>query len=448
MSTIFIEATECNYLAGRCPMFEETFYSCPVGLAHVSVDGSFIRVNKPLCDFLGYSNEELTKLTFQELTSPEYLDRDLGYLESLLKGEVDNYTLEKRYLRRDGEQVWAQLTVSMVRDQRGNPDYFISVVEDIDEKKRIQSELFQVDALFSKIVSAFSNRTFIWVATPDLKKLQYVNDGYEKIFGRNEFELYCNPIGFIDHVHEDDRARVLKVFSQRPLQNWDIQYRIYDSKGEVKYLHDRGSLIYDDSEMHSLILGTADDVTREKSQQQALMSAVTKLEHLSKTDALTGLANRREIFSQLSDEIARMGRGQKASTLVYVDLNKFKEINDKYGHKIGDKALVEFSQRMGALLRDSDRFGRIGGDEFVILLYGTDEFETAAFFDRIQDSRFELHTEENNAIAINFSAGWVQWNEGIDSVQAWLDRADEVMYEKKQRGQVVAAINSKWGKAM
>ena len=429
-------------------MFEKTFYSCPVGLAHVSVDGSFIRVNKCLCDFLGYSSEELTKLTFQELTAPGYLNEDLDYLESLLKGDIENYSLEKRYLRRDGEQVWAQLTVSLVRDQWGNPDYFISVVEDIDEKKCIQSELFKIDALFSKIVSAFSDRTFIWVATPDLTTLKYVNDGYEKILGRNEYELFCNPMSFIDHVHEDDKARVLKQFSQRPLQNWDIQYRIYDVKGEVKYLHDRGSLIYDDREMQSLILGTADDITKEKTQQQALMSAVTKLEHLSKTDSLTGLANRREIFSQLNDEIARMGRGQKASTLVYVDLNKFKEINDKYGHKIGDKALVEFSNKMGALLRDSDRFGRIGGDEFVVLLYGTDESETAAFFDRIQDSKFELHTEGNNVIPINFSVGWVQWNEGIDSVQEWLDRADEVMYEKKQPGQVIAATTREWNKAM
>jgi diguanylate cyclase (GGDEF)-like protein len=143
-----------------------------------------------------------------------------------------------------------------------------------------------------------------------------------------------------------------------------------------------------------------------------------------------------------------MGRGQTASTLVYVDLDKFKEINDKYGHKIGDKALVEFSRIMGSLLRDSDRFGRIGGDEFVILLYGTNEDETAVFFDRIKNSKFEIEIDGNEVVPISFSVGWVQWNEGIDSVQEWLDRADEVMYEKKQRGQVVAAISSEWDKAM
>ena len=420
-------------------MFEKTFHYCAVGLAHVGIDGTFIRVNKKLCEFLDYSDQELTKLTFQDLTAPDHLDEDLDQLERLLEGQIDNYSIEKRYIRRDGKRVWAKLTVSLVRDDSNNPDYFISVVEDIDEKKRIQSELFQVDALFSKIVSAFSERTFIWVATPDFSKLKYANDGYANIFGRSEYELYCNPMSFLDHVHEDDRTRVAKVFSRRPLENWDIQYRIYDSKGEVKYLHDRGNLIFDDRETQTLILGSADDITREKNQQQALMSAVTKLEHLSQTDSLTGLANRREILSQLSDEIARMERGQKASTLVYVDLNKFKEINDKYGHKVGDNALVEFSQQMKVLLRDSDRFGRIGGDEFVILLYGTDDKETEIFFERIAQHDFTLNVNNTSVVPITFSVGWVTWSAEISSVEEWLDKADEVMYEKKHnlQGQVV-----------
>ena len=299
-------------------MFEKTFLYCAVGLAHVGLDGRFIRVNRKLCEFLGYNDKTLTTLSFQEITAPDFLNEDIEYLTQLLKGEIDNYTLEKQYVRSDGELVWGKLTVSLVRDKQDNPEYFISVVEDIDDKKKIETELFQIDALFSKIVSAFSERTFIWVASPDMSKLCYVNDGYNNIYGRSEYELYCNPSAFIDHVHEDDVARVSKTFNQRPLENWDIQYRIYDSKGAIKYLHDRGSLIYDNRELQSLILGTADDITREKSQQQALMKAVNKLELLSKTDTLTGLANRREILAQLSNEISRLVRGQKCSTLVYL----------------------------------------------------------------------------------------------------------------------------------
>ena len=116
-------------------MFEKTFHYCAVGLAHVGIDGTFIRVNKKLCDFLDYSDQELTKLTFQDLTAPDHLDEDLDQFERLLEGQIDNYLIEKRYIRRDGKRVWAKLTVSLVRDDSNNPDYFISVVEDIDEKR-------------------------------------------------------------------------------------------------------------------------------------------------------------------------------------------------------------------------------------------------------------------------------------------------------------------------
>ena len=413
-------------------MFEKTFLYCAVGLAHVGLDGRFIRVNRKLCEFLGYNDKTLTTLSFQEITAPDFLNEDIEYLTRLLKGEIDNYTLEKQYVRSDGELVWGKLTVSLVRDKQDNPEYFISVVEDIDDKKKIETELFQIDALFSKIVSAFSERTFIWVASPDMSKLCYVNDGYNNIYGRSEYELYCNPSAFIDHVHEDDVARVSKTFNQRPLENWDIQYRIYDSKGAIKYLHDRGSLIYDNRELQSLILGTADDVTREKSQQQALMKAVNKLELLSKTDTLTGLANRREILAQLNNEISRLVRGQKCSTLVYLDLNNFKDINDSYGHKVGDDALVYFANTMSGLLRESDRFGRIGGDEFVVLLYGTNEAETEAFFRRVLTHSFVLKIGNDISLPISFSIGWVEWAPDIESVQEWLDRADEAMYRKKR----------------
>ena len=414
-------------------MFEKTFQYCAVGLAHVSLNGGFIRVNEKLCEFLGYSEEVLTTLSFQELTAPQYLQEDLAQLDRLLKGEIENYTIEKQYVRRDAVLVWGRLTVSLARDEKGYPEYFIAVVEDIDDKKRIETELFKVDALFSKIVSAFSERTFIWVATPTLDKLHYVNDGYANIYGRNEYELYCSPVAFIDHIHEEDSARVAKVFNKRPLQNWDIQYRIVDASGNVKHLHDRGSLIYDSSEQQTLILGTADDITKEKAQQHALMSAVAKLEMLSKTDALTGLANRREILSQLSNEISRMERGQQVSTLVFVDLNNFKSINDDYGHKVGDLALTYFSETMNGLLRDSDRFGRIGGDEFVILLYGTNEAETEAFFDRVAHNTFCLTLDCGDVIPLSFSLGWVEWDVSISSVQEWLDLADEAMYSRKRQ---------------
>jgi diguanylate cyclase (GGDEF)-like protein/PAS domain S-box-containing protein len=424
-------------------MIDKTFEFCAVGLAHVSPQGNFIKVNQKLCDFLGYERHVLKHMTFQELTVAEYLNTDLTNLEQLLAGKIDSYAMEKQYLRKDGVAVWGKLTVSLVRDANDNPDFFISVVEDIDEKKRLESELFQVEALFSKIVNEFSSRTFIWVSSPDFKKMHYLNDGYHSIFGRSEYELYAKPLAFIDHVHEDDKPKVRAVFDQRPLKSWELQYRIYDISGQVRYLHDRGSLIYDAKEQQTLILGAADDITKEKEQQRALEQAVNELAFLSKTDPLTGLINRREIFEQLSKEIERMKRERHVSTLVYIDLNEFKQINDNYGHKVGDNALIVFSEKMQAILRDSDRMGRIGGDEFVILLYGTKAAEVERFFARIDELAFVILAEDNISIPIRYTLGWKEWSDELSSVQEWLDAADHAMYtiKKKPNGNEVVRIN-------
>ena len=223
----------------------------------------------------------------------------------------------------------------------------------------------------------------------------------------------------------------------------DSQYRIYDVSGQIRYLHDRGSLIYDSKEQQTLILGAADDITKEKEQQQALEQAVNKLAFLSQTDPLTGLINRREIFEQLSKEVERMKRDRHVSTLVYIDLNEFKQINDNYGHKVGDKALQVFSEKMQALLRDTDRMGRIGGDEFVVLLYGTKEKEVERFFARIDELAFAVLAHDNISIPIRYTVGWKEWSDELSSVQEWLDAADHAMYtiKKKPHGNEVVRIN-------
>ncbi|MEM8828426.1 MAG: PAS domain S-box protein [Cyanobacteria bacterium P01_G01_bin.19] len=123
--------------------FRSTFEQAAVGVAHVSLQGEFILVNQRLCDILGYENDALINTTFQEITHHQDLDADLEYVERMIAGEINNYSLEKRYIKQDGSVVWTNLTVSLVRDDSGQPDYFISVVEDISERKEIELDLRQ-----------------------------------------------------------------------------------------------------------------------------------------------------------------------------------------------------------------------------------------------------------------------------------------------------------------
>jgi len=414
-------------------IFEKTFEQCGVGLAHVSPHGDLIRVNSKLSGFLGYDSATLVKMSFQSITEASHVQEDLYLLHQVLRGEIDTYSIEKKYIHAKGHHVWAKLTVSLVRDESGEPDYFISVVEDIDDKKRIESN-------------------------PELTRLHYINEGYRNIYGRDEYELHAKPDAFLSYVHEDDRLLVEKVYEAKPLESWDLQYRIKNSSAEIKYIHDRGMPLFDENGQQILVVGTADDVSHEKEQQQTLLEAISKLEYLSKTDSLTGISNRREMFIQLDREIQRMNRGQKPSTLVFIDLNDFKSINDTFGHKAGDRALVGFSDIMKNTLRETDRFARLGGDEFVVLLFGSDDADAEVFFERLAETSFQIEFDSEfgselaasgasqdssvnsesdgtttTGATLSFSLGWHTWDSNIVTAQNWVDAADEAMYKQKRQ---------------
>lgn len=116
-------------------LFRLAFETAAVGLAVVTLNGRFLQVNRALCDFLEYSAEELTTHTFQELTYPGDLDLNLTLRQEMLDGKRTTYSMEKRYLTRSGQSVWAQLTVSLIRHRSGAPRYLFSVIQDITARK-------------------------------------------------------------------------------------------------------------------------------------------------------------------------------------------------------------------------------------------------------------------------------------------------------------------------
>jgi PAS domain S-box-containing protein len=118
-----------------------TFEQAAVGMAHVGTDGRFLRVNDKLCAIAGYPRNELLKITFQDITHPDDLEADLNLMRQLLSGEIETYSMEKRYIRKDRSVVWIYLTVSLVRDDTSAARHFISVVEDITARKNAEEEL-------------------------------------------------------------------------------------------------------------------------------------------------------------------------------------------------------------------------------------------------------------------------------------------------------------------
>jgi len=167
------------------------FELAAVGIAHVSIDGRWLLVNPKLCDIVGYTRAELLQSTFQDMTYAADLETDLEYVRRLLQGELQTYALEKRYVRKDGSLIWINLTVSLVRDSKGEPQYFISIIEDINERKRVEAEANQRQALAHRTQEALEGMLSMAEA---LVRLPESSDDIDEI-GRPLAELTCSVLG-------------------------------------------------------------------------------------------------------------------------------------------------------------------------------------------------------------------------------------------------------------
>lgn len=179
--------------------FRATFEQAAVGLAHVAPEGRWLRVNQKLCEIVGYSRDELLALTFQDITHPEDLNLDLIHVQQLLQGEADTYQVEKRYLRKSGEPVWINLTVSLVRDAAEQPDYFISVIENIEARRQTEDEA----RLFRRLLD--NVRDGIYVYRPNTTVPIDVNETACRMLGYTRAELCRMDVTEFADFRPDER---------------------------------------------------------------------------------------------------------------------------------------------------------------------------------------------------------------------------------------------------
>jgi len=227
-------------------MFSATFEQAAVGIAHVAPDGRWLRVNRKLCDIVGYSRDELMKLTFQEITHPEDLEADLAYVKQILAGEIHTYSMEKRYVRKDGSIVWINLTRSLVRKPSGEPKYFVAFIEDITERKQMEVSLQkneQVLRLFVEhspaAIAMFDNNMKYIVASR--RFLMDYDLGDRNIIGRSHYEVFPEIPERWREIHRRCLAGATEKSEEDPFPRADgkmdwVRWEIrpwYETPGEI-----------------------------------------------------------------------------------------------------------------------------------------------------------------------------------------------------------------------
>ncbi len=341
--------------------FRATFEQAAVGILHVSFDGQILRCNQRFADFLGYSPEEIAGKSFQQFTPPEYQTKSKGILLELEVGNIDEQSFEKPYLRKDGSILWVRLNTSVQRDGKGQPLHLVTFVEDISARKAAEEDLAKAGRELR--ASEVRHRT-VFQTSQDALNISRLSDGTivdvnktfldltgfqrEEVIGRTTLELgiWANPSerqGIIDELRRNSSIRDLEVLFRRKDGNtfWGLL---------------SASVIEFEGIPHILA------VTRDLSEAK---DAVKMIRELAFYDPLTHLPNRRSLLDLLEQA---HNVDSRVRALLFVDLDKFKSLNDALGHHNGDLLLQETARRISSCVLGEGTVARLGGDEFVVVL--------------------------------------------------------------------------------
>ncbi|TXT56278.1 MAG: Histidine kinase (modular protein) [Promethearchaeota archaeon] len=263
-------------------LFRSTFEQAAVGIAHLSPSGNFLRINQKLCDILKYSHDELLSLTFKDITHPSDIEDNLIASDNLLSGELSSYKTEKRYICGDGTCVWADLTVSVKRDKRGNPEYFISVIKDISKRKKAKQKLKESENKFRTIAEQAS----IGIAIFQKGNIKYFNQAYADIYEYDIDEINTWKINeMLRNIYIEDLPKIEGIIKQRKFDKVKtITYttRINTKNGKIKWVEVFSrEIIYQNEKA---ILVTTIDITDKKEIEKRLKELdKIKSEFISRT---------------------------------------------------------------------------------------------------------------------------------------------------------------------
>ncbi|MFN8498697.1 MAG: PAS domain S-box protein [Anaerolineae bacterium] len=255
--------------------FRATFEQAAVGIAHVAPDGRFLRVNQKLCAIVGYTMDELLARTFQDITHPDDLAADLEYVREMLAGELATYSMEKRYFKKNGDIVWVNLTVALVHDSAHQPKYFISVIEDISQRKQAEDALSKSEARYRTVSEMTSDWAFVLRIQDDGSvAVEWVTDAFARITGFSLAE-YDRVGGWTALVHQDDRAKAVQALRHVLAgEQTTVDIRLLTHGDEVRWIRFHGRPEWDPQKKRVVgIRGAGQDVTSMKLMEQEMIRA-------------------------------------------------------------------------------------------------------------------------------------------------------------------------------
>jgi diguanylate cyclase (GGDEF)-like protein/PAS domain S-box-containing protein len=405
-------------------LYRTIFENSLFGIAITGPDFTFTQVNDEFCRILEYDAAELIGIrTIGDITFPDDIPASLAMVQKLMSREIDHYVLEKRYLAKSGRVVEVILFVRGLYESDGRYLGGTASILDITRRKHIEQAFAESEKNLQAVLDNMPAMIGYW--DRDLRN-RFGNKAYKEWFG-----LYADQMRGL-HIREVIGEKLyalnepyIKGVLQGEPQHFERAIR--DVSGKDRYT--QASYIPDisDGRVNGFFVLVA-EITEQKRLEK-------ELETLAQTDPLTKLANRRHFMELTRRELARTGRYGGTLSMLMLDVDHFKRINDSHGHQAGDTVLQKLAELCVQTLREVDIVGRMGGEEFAILLPEADNEQAREVAERLRriiaDSAVPM---EQGPICFTVSIGVATTVDPQTDIDMLLNQADQALYDAKHAG--------------
>lgn len=313
--------------------------------------------------------------------------------------------------------------VAMLKGLAEDIAYGVTSLRDRAARERAEFDLRATEEKLSSILESIDN--VVWSATAH--EFIYLNSMVERIYGRPVDAFYRDRELWFQVIHPDDRPAALAAHARLEEEPAFVQeYRILRPDGAIRWIEERARAIRDAQGRVLRVDGIAIDISERK-------EYAARIEYLADHDALTGLANRNLLTDRLHQAMAQARRNGQQLALLFLDLDRFKGVNDSFGHQLGDVLLLEVAERLCRVVREGDTVARQGGDEFILLLTGVNRADDAvAAAGKIFDAFAAPFQVEGRELFVNASIGITLFPDDGEDMPTLLRNADTAMYRAKE----------------